>query len=99
MTVRSGWEDFTVCSSYGLLTHVHNDTLAALLCQVLGLGDTGLASDPPAIPGHQSVTSINVTGGLDVTVGEETTDNCGGMNRSLAITCMSEYKNNVQFKI
>ena len=80
-----------MCPSYGLLVHVHNDTMATLLCKVLGKGDTGLAEDVPLPYGYAVLKNISVTADLNVSVGEEISDNCNGMNRSLAIWCMSEY--------
>ena len=82
--------EFAVCPSYGLLMHTHNDTLATLICKVLGLGDSGLAEEALLLPEQALVKAISITQDLHVTVGE-VKDNCPGLNRSLAVKCFSKY--------
>ena len=81
---------YHVCPSYGLFVHIHNDTLASLLCQRLKLGNVGIATDLPTNPGNEMLGWIHIADSLDyykVDYGDVVTDNCKGYNRSLAISC------------
>ena len=83
--------NFSVCPSYGLIIHTHNDTLATLLCKVLGMGDSGIAEDVPLLPELAMVKALDITHDLNVTVDDEVNDNCAELNRSLAVKCYSKY--------
>ena len=84
----SNQETFDICPSYGLLVHIHNDTLATLLCQKLEKGNVGIAMHLPTEPDRKMKKGINVNkGNLEVVYGDVVTDNCKGFDRSLAITC------------
>jgi hypothetical protein len=78
-----------VCPSYGLQIHIHNDTLASLLCKKLKLGNIGIATDLPAEPNKDMLEWIRITDQVphEVQYGGVVTDNCRGFNRSLGITC------------
>ena len=86
--IETGELSYTVCPSYGLNLHIHNDTLASLLCKVLGKGDVGLAQDVTSTPAFPQLERIELSEDrTKVTLGEEVFDGCRGMNTSLAVIC------------
>lgn len=82
-------KDFHVCPSYGLHVHIHNDTLASLICQKLEKGNIGIAQDLPVEQNIGLLQWIHITNPENYTTdfGSVVNDSCSGLNRSLAISC------------
>ena len=81
--------EFHVCPSYGLHVHIHNDTLASLLCQKLKKGNIGIAQVMPLEQNRELLQWIQITDTENYATdyGSVVNDSCSGLEKSLAISC------------
>ena len=86
--------EFHVCPSYGLHVHIHNDTLASLLCQKLNKGNIGIAQVLPLEQNRELLQWIHITDTENYATdyGSVVNDSCSSLEKSLAISCTGKIR-------